>query len=248
MRFGNWKFSPGLWPTLGMLVLVALFACLSVWQWHRAGEKRAMIAAIQAGARAAPVDVNRATARHEVRAIATYRHVKLRGRYDPDHQVLLDSMLHASRSGYYVLTPFHLAGTRTWVMVNRGWIAKAGGAPSPERLAVRADTRRITGLWTRLPRPGLRLGSGAPASRGWPKTLLYPTMAELGRLLQRPLAAHSVRLDAKEPDGYVRDWHPAPRIGPGRHIGYAFQWLGLALTVLIVWIVLNAHRVRREQS
>ena len=37
MRFGNYKFSPGLWPTLATLLLLPLLTGLGIWQLERAG-------------------------------------------------------------------------------------------------------------------------------------------------------------------------------------------------------------------
>lgn len=246
MRVGKWQFTPHAWPTLGMVIMTTLFVALAVWQWHRAGEKRVLIAAIHAGERAAPVDVNALARSGKAGGIELYRHVRLRGHYDAAHQVLLESIVHDSRAGYYVLTPFKLQGTDAWVMVNRGWVPSADDGRRPAQpLDVAAGERAISGLWMHLPQPGLRLGSNGAGS-GWPRILLYPTMPELAKILHRPLLGNGVWLDATARDGYVRDWHPGPAFGPGRHIGYALQWLALALTVVIVWIALNAHRVRDE--
>lgn len=243
MKLGKWRFTPSLWPTLGTIVLVAGFAWLANWQWHRAGEKRAMIASIERGAHAPPVDLNRAV--RDNNAVARYRRVGLHGHYDIVHQVLVNEIMHDSRRGYYVLTPFRLDGTDAWVMVNRGWIP-AGAKHGAAALGAGSGERTVTGLWTHLPEPGLRLGSSGPPPKGWPKTLFYPTRTELVDVLHRRVIAGSVWLDPGQPDGFVRDWNPRPRFGPGRHLGYMATWLGLALTVLITWIALNLHGEKHE--
>ncbi|HET6726303.1 MAG TPA: SURF1 family protein [Gammaproteobacteria bacterium] len=242
MTLGKWKFTPHLWPTLGMVVLVVGFCWLANWQWHRAGEKRALIASIEQGAHAPPIDLNRAVRDHT--AVARFRRVALRGRYDVDHQVLINEIVHDSRRGYYVLTPFHLAGTDSWIMVNRGWIPASAG--KTVRLAADSGVQTVAGLWTRLPEPGLRLGSNAPMPKGWPKTLFYPTRAQLADVLKRRVIAGSVWLGADQPDGFARDWHPRPRFGPGRHLGYMATWLGLAVTVFVTWLFLNWHALEHE--
>lgn len=248
MKLGKWQFTPHLVPTLGMVILVALFAWLANWQWHRAGEKRALVTAIREGAQAAPVDLNAAVREERIAGVARYRHVTLRGRYDPEHQVLASQIVHDSRPGYYVLTPFHLAGADAWVIVNRGWLPAIGKDVSQAQLDVPAEPRTLTGLWTHLPRPGIRLGEDAPVPSGWPKTMLYPTHGQLASMLDRPLLTHSVWLSPDEPAGFVREWRPAPHFGPSRHIGYAFQWLALAVTVLVVWIILNLHKREHDNA
>jgi len=247
MQLGKRQFRPGWWPTLGMLIFTALFLRLGVWQWHRAGEKRALIAAMASGMHAPPLDLNAAVQRHRLADVAPYRHVRLAGRYDAGHQVLLQSIVHHGQSGYDVLTPLHLAGTSEWVIVNRGWIGGGPKPPAAAALAVGAGPRRITGYWAPLPQPGLRLGDGRQA-RGWPRPLLYPTMADLQRQLHRPLLDNSVRLEARQPGGYQRDWRVRPAIGPSRHISYMLQWFALAATVVIVWLVVNLRKPGQQDE
>ena len=42
--------------------------------------------------------------------------------------------------------------------------------------------------------------------------------------------------DSAEPDGFVRDWKPSG-LTPERHLGYAFQWFALALTLAVLVLV-----------
>jgi surfeit locus 1 family protein len=66
-------------------------------------------------------------------------------------------------------------------------------------------------------------------------------MSELSRAMARALEPRIVLLDPNEPDGYVRDWHPAG-IQPVRHWSYAIQWWAFAVVAVIFWAVLS----RRE--
>jgi surfeit locus 1 family protein len=50
-----------------------------------------------------------------------------------------------------------------------------------------------------------------------------------------------VLLDAGDPDGYLRQWH-APGFPPMRHVAYAVQWFGLALTLAVIYVVTNLRR------
>ena len=51
-----------------------------------------------------------------------------------------------------------------------------------------------------------------------------------------------VRLDAKsKAGGFVRNW-PPPGERVSMHLGYAYQWFGFALTLLIIFIVLNVKK------
>lgn len=254
MTLGNWQLTPHLWPTVGAAVFIAIFGWLSGWQLNRAGEKRILLQQIQAGIKAPPVDLNAVIATGSPAAVARYRHVSVSGYYDGEHQVLATQITHNGSNGDYVLTPFHVQNSDWWVMVNRGWIPARPGRGASESewadkraaiLAVPQGLQTINGLWNHLPRPGIRLGEPQlPA--GWPKKMLYPTRKQLSGALGRTLLERSIWLSPDAQGGFVRDWHPRPRFGPKRHIGYAFQWMALGLTVFIVWFSLNLHRVRDD--
>jgi surfeit locus 1 family protein len=82
----------------------------------------------------------------------------------------------------------------------------------------------------------------------YPVVANYPNHDEIVGLLKESSWTHAadlVLLDAAEPDGYVRNW-TAPGFPPMRHIGYAVQWFGLALALLVIYVVTNVRRAVRE--
>jgi len=51
-----------------------------------------------------------------------------------------------------------------------------------------------------------------------------------------------VLLDPSEPDGYEREWsarYNFSEFGPERHTAYAVQWFGMALALLVIYVVVN---------
>jgi cytochrome oxidase assembly protein ShyY1 len=61
------------------------------------------------------------------------------------------------------------------------------------------------------------------------------------------LAPRVLRLDPALKVGYLRDLNILPNtLPPERHLGYAVQWFGLALAVLITALVLTLRRRRRR--
>ena len=60
------------------------------------------------------------------------------------------------------------------------------------------------------------------------------------------LAPRVLRLDPALQFGYARDLDILPNtLPPERHLGYAVQWFGLALTVLVTALLLTLRRYRR---
>ncbi|RQW79120.1 MAG: SURF1 family protein, partial [Methylococcus sp.] len=96
---------------------VAIGSAAGVWQLGRAAEKRELEARFAAGGSAGVLQQLVAS---DAAAEFRYRTVRLAGRYDAEHQLLLDNISHERQPGYQVLTPFATAGGT--VLVNRGWV------------------------------------------------------------------------------------------------------------------------------
>jgi surfeit locus 1 family protein len=237
IRIGSRIFEPRLFTTLLTIALIALLVSLGRWQLRRADEKRALFDSFAAGTDAAqPIDLRTPPVRR-------YWHIEASGHYDQSRQVLIDNMVEAERAGYFVITPFALAGGG-WVLVNRGWVPLGRSRAERPSIPVAGDTRQVHGRADHMPSPGIQMGTKAELAPPYPVVAAFPSRDEIARLLHETswtTATDLVLLDAGEPDGYVRHWSP-PGFPPMRHIGYAVQWFALALTLLVIWVVTNLRR------
>lgn len=236
IRIGNKRFTPGLWPTLAVLVLLPLLCGLGVWQLARAEQKRELFTQFAAGSTQPDMTLASALATDSPR----YKHVRLSGHYLSARQFLLDNMIVNGHAGYMVLTPFALDQGGA-VLVNRGWVPLTGERSKLPPIDVTGTPRSVTGRLDRLPRPGLVLQGEGPLPAHWPRVVQFPDMPALAAALETTLSDYQVLLDTQAPDGYVRQWQPA-EFGPERHLAYAFQWFGLAVALLVIYIVVNLHR------
>lgn len=241
LRLGN--FRPGLVPTLAMLVLCALFLRLADWQWHRAQYKEALLAQYAAQGKRPPVSLDALLADPTLESFPPYLKVNASGSYDSGRQILLQDMTHDEGVGYEVLTPF-LMQHGVVLLVDRGWVAALPDGKAPE-VSVGTAPRSILGAIGILPAPGLKLGKPAPPPADWPKLMFYPSLQELRPFFGAKLMTPVLHLDPAQPDGYVRDTTLNVGLPPARHLGYAFQWLMLAVAVFIVWLVVNLRRSRK---
>jgi surfeit locus 1 family protein len=235
IRIGSRRFAPR--PLMTVLTIIAIAGLVSLgrWQLQRAEEKRALFEEFAAGTGSTQM-IDASTA-----PLPRYQHVAFSGRYDASRQLLIDNMSNsAGQAGYFVITPFALAGGG-WLLVNRGWVPLGPSRAQRPAVDVGTGVREVRGRADNLPRPGIRMGTPAALAPPYPILASFPTSAEIGRLLQESAwapAAEVVLLDAGEPDGYLRQWQ-APGFPPIHHIGYAVQWFGLALTLFIIYIVTN---------
>ncbi len=216
-----------------MLLGVGVGVTAGLWQLNRAAYKQDLESRFLVGgaALALPLLVS-----DENSAEARYRTIRVTGRYDAKHQVLLDNISSGGKPGYQALTPFHTReGT---VLVNRGWLPADGDRRVLPDIQVGGEPREVLGRIEQMPRPGIALAAVSPDNEAaWPRRLLFPTTGQVSAQLGMPLRSYQLLLDPVAPDGYQRAWQPGG-MGPDRHMAYAVQWFGLALTVFIIYIVL----------
>ncbi len=225
------SFRPPWWATLGTLALGGLCVTAGVWQLNRAEEKAALIAAFDAGAAAdaipAPLPGTDVT-------VLRYQAITASGRYDAAHQVLLDARTRDGKAGYEVLTP--LIRENLAILVNRGWVAANPDRTRLPDITVGGEQRTVVGRLDQLPRAALRTGQGD--ATGWPRRMLFPTIAEISAALGYPAGGYQLLLDAAQPDGLRRDWWPTD-MTPTQHRGYALQWFALAAGIVVIYVVSN---------
>jgi len=243
LRIGDRIFAPRVPFTLGMLVLLAIMINLGLWQLRRADEKRALMAQAEAG-RHSTLALSASTADR----LPRYQHVQVQGSFDSAHQVLLDNMPSKDgQPGYRVWTPLHLADGSI-ALVDRGWVAMGNDRKVLPHIDVDANSRELTGMLDVLPRPGVRAGDAGVSPNRWPQVLNYPRYEELQQLYGAQLQRHIVLMDPQAADGYERVWQVNIGFGPERHIGYAVQWFGFALVLLITYVITNLKRASADNT
>ena len=232
--FADRSFRPTLWPTLGMVALVALTVGLGNWQRHRAEEKETLAGQAAAAAAAPPVELTGALTEGEAAALL-YREVRATGEYDAAHQVLIDNRVHAGRAGFHVVAPLRLAAGGRFVLVDRGWIAQSARRTELPVVPPPAGTLTVSGRAS-LPPRYFELTRTSPAGALWQNLDIARIAAATGLDLLPFVIEQD---DAGAPrDGLVRDW-PPPDFGIERHRSYMLQWYSFAALALVLWLALN---------
>ncbi len=222
------KTMPDWLPFVVGALLVIQFAGLGVWQISRGFEKQADRDAFN--------NQERATGFTTGMEVRPYQRLRATGRFDAGRQFLLDNIMLNSRYGHYVLTPLTVGDGEPLLIVNRGWIERAGKDIDTQSIALRDSRVTVHGRVGSLPRAGYRMGEALLADASWPQHAVFPTLDELATSLGQDVQPFVLLMDPDDEYGLLRHWVPEV-MGPGRHFGYAFQWfaMGAVLAAMLVW-------------
>lgn len=241
------RTSNGLFGWALAVLAMALFCSLGAWQLDRGKQKQAMLAQSQ-GVLAARKPLPLRAAADPARADA-YDWAQGQGRFLDKPAVLLDNQTSEGRSGVRVYRVFQGDAAATPpLLVELGWLPLPGDRSLP-RIDSFAATTQVAGLLAPPPSAGLAAAVASPQADG---NLLATSLdhAMLSSALKLPtLAPRVLRLDPALKVGYLRDLNILPNtLPPERHLGYAVQWFGLALAVLITALVLTLRKRRRRSQ
>jgi surfeit locus 1 family protein len=226
--------------TVVMLIMFSLCIKLGFWQHDKAQQKLLLQAQLDRGISEVPVELPGKIADPEA---WRYRRVKFAGTYEARYQVLLDNQIENTVAGYHVLTPMKVEGSDLHVLVNRGWIPGPRDRTVPV-VEVPQGRQEVTGDIVFPPEKYFTLE--APENKeSWQVVWQNLDMQRYMKLVPFKVPPYVVRLEPKSGEGvFVRNW-PVPGERIATHLGYAYQWFGFALTLLVIYIVLNIKKVER---
>ena len=241
MRVGSWQFSPGFWPTLATLLVFPLFIRLGFWQLDRASQREQGHAQFVQRQQDPAIDLNNPDALRLEKAKLLWRNANVRGRYANEH-ITLDNQVVNEEPGYFVFTPFRLADTELWVLVNRGWVPVGDDRSKLPEITVPTTEAKITGVINDAPPKGLFLDN-APIETMAPSVYRVQNLdfGKLAVLTKHDLLPYIIALAPDAENGYVRVWH-IPGSGREKNLGYAFQWFAFAALLLVIYGAVNLKR------
>lgn len=224
------------WAMVLALLGILFFCRLGMWQLSRAAEKELLTSRYEAHATLPVVSLSAVS---EYQQVAD-RRVQVDGRWDNSRLVYLENQMRGPQAGFHVYTVFIPKEGAQAILVNRGWVPVLSDIQRLPSVSL-AQTTRITGS---LAYPSAFFTVGEPDYVQRPLRVARLDMDRISRSLGVQLYPFVLRLDASEPDGFVREWAPASRLGmlPEKHRAYAFQWFSLALAVVVVLIAVNVRK------
>jgi surfeit locus 1 family protein len=238
----GFNFKPKLSMTLATIIVMTICIKLGFWQYNKAQTKLVLQEQMELGLEVAPVGLPDSIQSKEV---WRYKRVKFSGVYASQYQILLDNKVNEGVVGYHVLTPMKIEGAKQeYVLVNRGWVAgnlnrNIPKVTTPEgKQTIQGDIFFPLTKFFTLESP--------QTSEKWQGVWQHIDMQRYTDAVPFGVVPYVVRLDAQSTGGgFSRNWPlPANRITV--HLGYAYQWFGFALTLFVIYIVLNFKKLKKE--
>jgi surfeit locus 1 family protein len=212
-------------PSLSALMMLIVLISLGTWQVYRLQWKQGVLAQIAAAESAPPIPLGPDP--------APYTKVSATGRFRFDRAAVFGAEVRDTAAGptmgSYQVVPLERDGART-VLVNRGWIPQKREAPLDDP----AGEVTVTGYI----RPGeaSHWFSAADDSVGRQFFTLDPEA--IGRAVGEPdvLPYALVALGPETARTFPAPARTLPR-PPNNHLSYVITWYGLALSLIVVFVV-----------
>jgi len=248
VRIGNRNFSPTFWPSLATLLILPVLIALGLWQLDRADQKRSQHEIVMKRQLQEAIDINRAGTRINDKNEMLWRNVSANGHFNEDIQILLDNQVMNNQAGYFVFTPFTLTGSGKWFLLNRGWVTVGKDRSQLPVFNRTEGTVSIAGTATNAPVTGVSLGEVVDEQMApGVYRLQVIDIAHISGLIGIELMPYIIRLNPDSQYGYARVWH-RPESGENVHLAYAFQWFLLAITLLLIYIVVNLEKFQDRKN
>ncbi len=206
---------------------VVMTTSLGFWQLRRLAQRRAQNAEVIARLALPPMQVRQLT--HDSAALH-YHRVILNGVYDYAHEFKVTDRTRNGSPGVNIITPLHVAGTDTVVLVNRGWVYAPDAATVDLSGWRESDSLAGTGY----ARPLFKPFPGSAVLPGRPDAFRWLDLAVLRSRLPYPVFPFVIVLDGDDaPHGRIPPRIPAPPLDEGPHRSYAIQWFSFAIIAVV---------------
>lgn len=244
-------FTPTLIPTIAFLLLLPVLLRLGIWQLDRAEEKRQLIANLEAKSSEQSMSLEQALQLDN----PDQTKVMVAGQPVSDVHLVVDNQKHEGRLGYEVYGLWQTEAEASdqlppYVLVSRGWLARQDFYQKVPNIQKFSDNELSGQLY-------FSKGANQVVAQNaqWQKfddawligQFDLETIAEKAGEMGYHTAPFVVRQQADPGSPFVRKWQLVAS-PPEKHIAYAVQWFGMALVLIILFIVLNLKRERQDES
>lgn len=222
------------------LIFLPVFISLGFWQLDRAGMKEIR----QKEYDAAPRQLSEASEAERLLSGRLLQPVKSVISSADSRYFLLDNRTFEGRAGYEVILPFKVG--EGWMLANIGWTRADPDRRILPMLDLGLDERfEIEGVLS-LPENLIQLSESKPEGTDWPLRIQAIDLQLFNELLDLPVEPVLIKVYSQINENIVPHKAALNSMPPERHVGYAVQWFGLAIA-LVVWLIVSMFISRRER-
>ena len=228
--------------TLVTFVCVVIMFALGNWQLQRAEQKTARLLAMQSSAKADQVDIQQVLGGNI--SEMSDMPVSFIGTAQASHYFLLDNKIHKGRVGYQVLVPLQTnSGT---VIANFGWVAATNSRDILPNIQIDGKQTQYAGVIS-LPRNNAMVKETALVDDEWPKVLQQTDLKVIQQHYKQDILPFVVLLNAQDNSTFIRNWQPVV-MPPEKHMAYAVQWFLLGVAALVIFIIAQRNKLKRNKK
>ncbi len=228
--------------TLITFLCVVIMFALGNWQLQRAEQKTARLLAVELAAKTVQVDLQQVL-RNNIDEMLDMP-VSFEGVADAERYFLLDNKIDKGRVGYQVLVPMQTySGT---VIANFGWVAATNSRDILPNIQIDAEKARYAGVIS-SPLNNAMIKETALVDGNWPKVLQQTDLNVIQQHYNQEVLPFVVLLNAQEISTFVRNWQPVV-MAPEKHLAYAVQWFLLAIAALVVFVIAQRNKLKRNNK
>ena len=217
----NWKAS------LTFFLLLLLVLSLGVWQIDRGYNKKELENTFLER-QSQPV---KEIKYNDFLETDLYRNIVLEGRY-LENIFLLDNKTHNGKPGLKVFSPFETINN-SLVLVSRGWVELENRSDLPI-IKSSKNILKIQGV-LRPESKDFVLENEEMNKKNNPILVQTINLVELSNFLGKPLSPYILELSELSESAFVKTWQPI-NLSSFRHFGYAVQWFGLAIVLIVGYV------------
>lgn len=232
----RWVFKPPLWLTLVTLLGITLLCSLGFWQLMRAEQKAALQSKAAHASLQAPLDQAELLAKSSDLPSLRYLPVRLKGTFLHQYSILLDNKINNGQVGYHLVTPVALTDQK-WLLVDRGFIPLGPSRAHLPQIPPSIGEVTIEGYLDFSYRNPFISNPLETQEIKWPLRMQHIDTHLLSTLWHKEVYPMLVVLNLKPPASGA--W-----LSPQKHKGYAVQWFGLGLTLLLFYVFSQLRRAK----
>ena len=240
-NIGRYRLTINFWFLIIFLIIQTVLNELGYWQISRAQEKQQIITKIEKDQNAPLYELSEVNQDD----ISNFRRIEANTEVTEKVNILIENKIQNGNLGYHVLNLVEDNLSGKVVLVNRGWISALSNRQNLPTVSLPRYNWSIKGRLYAI-NPQILSSDAELEDHG--KIIRMPVLdvhmlALLEKQLGKKIEPYLIRLDESTEDVLDVDWAWVS-MSPDKHLGYAFQWFGLALAFLIVSLVVLIKRVK----